>query len=245
MGQKSEDEDEKDAERDGEEADERDDAEGSSDEGSEDEADESSSDSDEDEASDEDDADASSEDEDEASDSDEDEAAAKDDAASGSEDALAARSEEDGEGDEEALPTQLGSGRFVFAAFFGGAIVGAYVLGKSIHGLWAHFANRDFFVDNAPMLAGLPDETKETYAMIVGAVIAVLFVFRTYRRQSVRDWSEAVSAELVKVKWPNRKEVQSSTFVVLATSAVATAYLFLMDRFWGFVTDLIYGTGGS
>jgi preprotein translocase subunit SecE len=49
----------------------------------------------------------------------------------------------------------------------------------------------------------------------------------------------------VKVKWPNRKEVQASTIVVLATSAVATAYLFLLDRFWGFVTDLVYGSGGS
>ena len=55
--------------------------------------------------------------------------------------------------------------------------------------------------------------------------------------------AEEVAAELVKVKWPTRKEVYSSTIVVLATSAIAVTYLFLLDRFWGFVTNLIYGSG--
>jgi hypothetical protein len=30
---------------------------------------------------------------------------------------------------------------------------------------------------------------------------------------------------------------------VLTTTAVAVVYLFLLDRFWGFVTGLIYGGG--
>jgi preprotein translocase subunit SecE len=245
MGQKDEDEDDKvsDGSPDGDGAqgddadeDERDDADEQEDSDESDESDESASDEDE-----------SDEDE---SDEDEPAAAAGDEGSEEepSETALAARGSDalaEGDDEEEELPTQLGSSRFVFGAFFTGGIIAAFVLGKSIHGLWAHFANRDFVVDKLPMLAAVTDEAKETYSMVLGAVIALFLTFRTYRRQRVKDWSSAVSAELVKVKWPNRKEVQASTIVVLATSAVATAYLFLLDRFWGFVTDLVYGSGGS
>ena len=239
MGQKNE-EDEDDIAAQGEADDEdRGDADESEDSSDEDGSDLEEDDSDEDD-SDEDDSDdlAASGDDDESEDNESD---------SNEETALAARVGDDladhlgEEGEEEELPTQLGSTRFVFGAFFSFAIAGAYILGRAIHGLWAHFANRDFFVDNLPALASVSDEGKETYAMAIGALIALIVTFRAYRRPRIHDWSTAVSAELVKVKWPNRKEVQSSTIVVLAASAIATTYLFLLDRFWGFVTDKIYG----
>ena len=43
--------------------------------------------------------------------------------------------------------------------------------------------------------------------------------------------------------WPNRKEVTSSTFIVIVSSAVATLYLALLDRLWAFVTNIVYGDG--
>jgi preprotein translocase subunit SecE len=46
--------------------------------------------------------------------------------------------------------------------------------------------------------------------------------------------------ELAKVTWPNKKEVTSGTVVVVVASIIATIYLTLLDRFWGFVTDLVY-----
>ena len=48
------------------------------------------------------------------------------------------------------------------------------------------------------------------------------------------------AVELAKVTWPNKKEVTNATVVVVIASLIAVVYLALLDRFWGFVTDLVY-----
>lgn len=149
--------------------------------------------------------------------------------------------EEDEE--EEQAAGQLGIQRYVLAAFFTAGILGAYVLGKAIHGLWSWAANKDWFHNTLPSLAAVADEERATYGTALGAVIALIVVIRVYRRPDVRAWADEVANELSKVKWPTRKEVYSSTVVVIAASAVATIYLALLDRLWSFVTDLFYGTG--
>src|SRR5215212_2546340 len=81
-------------------------------------------------------------------------------------------------------------------------------------------------------------------AYILGkAILAVVLVIRTYRKATVRVWADEVANELAKVKWPTRKEVSSSTMVVIAAGAIATIYLALLDRLWSFITDLLYGSG--
>ena len=122
-------------------------------------------------------------------------------------------------------------------------MLGAYVFGRALDGLWQYASARDFVVLRAPWLASVPDESKANYSLVIGAVLALLLGLRTYRKPSVRAWSDEVTTELVKVKWPSRKDVINSTTVVLTTTAVAVVYLFLLDRFWGFVTGLIYGGG--
>jgi preprotein translocase subunit SecE len=146
--------------------------------------------------------------------------------------------------EEEALPTQLGANKYVYSAFFTAALIAAYVLGKSIHGIWATLSNRDFFALRFPWATSIHDDTKTTYSMVVGGLIAIVLAIRTVKKPSLRQWADEVAGELVKVKWPTRKEVQNSTVVVLATSAVAVTYLFLLDRFFGFLTDRIYSVGG-
>jgi preprotein translocase subunit SecE len=166
--------------------------------------------------------------------------------------ALALRGATEAASDEESLaadapdgviPTQLGVQRYVFSAFFGVGIIAAYVLGQLVFTLWANFANRDFFALNLPTLAAVPDDSKETYALLVAGVLVLGYVFRAYRKPDVRQWADDVAGELVKVKWPTRKEVTSATIVVLTTSAFATLYLFVLDQFWSFLTNLVYGTG--
>ena len=44
-----------------------------------------------------------------------------------------------------------------------------------------------------------------------------------------------------KVTWPSRTEVTNGTFVVIVTTLVSTVFFALMDKFWGFVTNLVYG----
>ena len=78
--------------------------------------------------------------------------------------------------------------------------------------------------------------------MIAGAIAGVAAAFYAYRRPDIRTWTNDVASELAKVTWPTKKEVTSSTMVVIVTSAFATVYLALMDRFWGFVTNLVYGS---
>ncbi|MDC3956654.1 preprotein translocase subunit SecE [Polyangium jinanense] len=131
----------------------------------------------------------------------------------------------------------------MMAGFFGAAILGAYVLGKAIHGIWSNLSNRDWFSRAVPALAAVVDEDKATYATVIAGVVAVIVTLRTYRRPDVREWTDEVASELIKVKWPTKKDVTNSTVVVIAASAVATLYLALLDRLWSFVTGIVYGTG--
>lgn len=180
----------------------------------------------------------------------EDEAAeeSNEDAEQSSEDAdddLAARQadgEEPTEDEEHAAATQLGHRRYVMTAFMFVGAIGAYVAGRTIFGVWTHYANRDFFALNLPSLAAIPDDRKEAIAMVIAGIIAFFVVIRLYRKPDIQQWSDEVASEMSKVKWPTRKEVTGSTIVVIAASAAATLYLFMLDRFWGFVTNLVYGT---
>ena len=113
-----------------------------------------------------------------------------------------------------------------------------------LHGIWLYLANKDWFTQSLPILASVPDDDKSTYSTIIGAIISAVLVYRMSRKPDLRTWADDVAAELAKVKWPTKKEVSNSIIVVIAASAVATLYLALLDRLWGFVTDIVYG-GGS
>jgi preprotein translocase subunit SecE len=147
-------------------------------------------------------------------------------------------------GEDDVLATTLGAQKYVYSAFIGAGLIFAYIVGRALHGIWAMLSNRDFFALRFPWATAIHDDTKATYAMLVGGLIAVVAALRTLRRPTVRQWADDVAGELVKVKWPNRKEVQNSTVVVIATSLIAVTYLFLLDRFFGFLTDRIYSIGG-
>lgn len=149
----------------------------------------------------------------------------------------------EGDVEEQHAIAQLGAQRYVIAAFIVATMLGAYVLGLTIHGVWAWASNRDFFALRLPAAAAVSDESKMTWGTIVGAVIALAYAVRQYRDPEVRTWTDDVAAELTKVKWPTKKEVTNSTIVVIAASTFAMVYLFLLDRLWGFVTGLIYGAG--
>lgn len=164
-------------------------------------------------------------------------------AATGEGDELADGEEGDDEEEEVQAAGTLGIERHVMAGFFAAGLLGAYVLGKTIHGIWASLSGRDWFSSALPMLAAIEDDSKTTYGTLLGAAIALFLTVRYYRRPDVRQWTDDVASELAKVKWPNRKDVYSSTVVVIAASTVFTAYLAILDRLWSFITNLVYGTG--
>lgn len=150
---------------------------------------------------------------------------------------------EDEEDEAEVAANQLGVQRYVTAGFFAAGLLGAFLFGKTIHGVWANLADRDWFASAVPSLAAFEDDSRTTVGMLLGVVISVVLVFRLYRRPDVREWTDEVASELAKVKWPTRKDVYNSTVVVIAASAIFTTYLALLDRLWAFVTNLVYGTG--
>ncbi|MFO0759653.1 MAG: preprotein translocase subunit SecE [Byssovorax sp.] len=150
---------------------------------------------------------------------------------------------DEAEGEEGQAAAVLGTERYVLAGFFATGMIAAYVLGRLIQSVWASASNKDWFSQALPRLAAVPDDDKGSYGLVLGGLIALIGVVRTYRKPDVRAWTDEVASELTKVKWPTRKEVQSSTVIVIAASAVATIYLALLDRFWAFLTSLVYGDG--
>jgi len=157
--------------------------------------------------------------------------------------ALADGDTEGAEAESEGAAAQLGIERYVLAAFFAFGMLIAYIAGRFVHGVWAYASNATWFNRTLPALASVGDEQKTTYGMILGGIVALIAVLRLYRNPEIRTWADEVATELTKVKWPTRKDVTSSTFVVITATTVATIYLTLLDRFWSFVTSIVYGDG--
>ena len=151
----------------------------------------------------------------------------------------------EGEADdgEEQAAAQLGTDRYVLAGFFAVGMLAAYVLGRALQMAWISVANKDWFSQALPRIAAISDDDKGTYAILAGGVLALVLVYRAYKRPDIRTWCDETATELAKVVWPNRKEVTSSAFIVIVASAAATLYLALLDRLWLFVTNIVYGDG--
>jgi preprotein translocase subunit SecE len=145
------------------------------------------------------------------------------------------------------VATQLGAARYVMFGWAAAWLIGAYVAAKTLQGVWSWLARKEWFGRTVPSLAALPHEgelwSRATISLGLGAVVAAVIVFVYYRKPDVRQWADEVAEQLGKVKWPTRKDVGNYTVVVLVVSTVLTVYLALLDRFWGFLTNLIYSSG--
>jgi preprotein translocase subunit SecE len=142
---------------------------------------------------------------------------------------------------EDAAAAALGATRYVHAAFFAGGILVAYLASRLVLSLWNNLAEWSVAVRYVPQLVALGDRERDTYALVAGAIIGIVTVVQTYRKPQVRQWADDVAMELAKVTWPNKETVSNGTVVVIVASAVATVYIALLDRFWGFLTTLVYG----
>jgi preprotein translocase subunit SecE len=132
---------------------------------------------------------------------------------------------------EAASPAQLGTQRFVYAAYFAGAIGIAFIASKLLAFGWFRLQTY------RPALGEPRDEIVMPVSALLGAGTAVYYWVRT----RARELAEEVATEMSKVTWPSRTEVTNGTFVVIVTTIVSTVFFALMDRFWGFVSNLVYG----
>jgi preprotein translocase subunit SecE len=140
------------------------------------------------------------------------------------------------------MPTQLGATRHVLAGFFAAGIAVAFVVSKVLAGTWNRLADSHWVGQHAPFISRIAEDDRPTFTTLIGAAVGIFAAVYAYRRPDVRTWTNEVAAELAKVTWPSKKEVTNSTMVVIAASTFATIFLALLDRFWGFVTNLVYGS---
>jgi preprotein translocase subunit SecE len=141
----------------------------------------------------------------------------------------------------EASTGGLGAARYVHAAFFVAAILAAYISAKLLVMGWGLLAEWPDAVRAVPQLVQYDEDKRENIAFLLGAVLAAIGVVQAYRKESVRSWADEVAAELTRVTWPTRETVMNGTLVVVVASLVATVYVAILDRFWGFLTTLVYG----
>ncbi len=152
-----------------------------------------------------------------------------------SEEAEKSDPEEDAEV-EAALEAQagnvLGAERFVYAAYLAAAVIAAFLFSKLGHAAWLKLAAWK------PEQVGEPrDEIVYVIAGLLGVGVALHY----WRRKDARQYATEVAEELSLVTWPTKKEVQNSTFIVVLTTLFATVFFALMDQFWRFITDKVYG----
>ena len=128
-------------------------------------------------------------------------------------------------------PQQLGTQRFVYAAYFAAAIGIAFVMSKTLDYAWFRLQTYK------PAIGEPREEIVMPVSALIGGGAAVYYWFRT----RARELAEEVATEMSKVTWPTRTEVTNGTVVVIITTIVSTVFFALMDRFWGFVSNLVYG----
>ena len=142
----------------------------------------------------------------------------------------------------ESAAAPLGVLRYVHAAFLVAGILTAYLSGKVLGVIWSNLADWPAAVRAVPQLVGYSEDRRESLTLAAGAVVGLLTMIQLYRKEGVRRWAHDVAGELAKVTWPNRETVMNGTLVVVVASAIATVYVAVLDRFWGFLTTLVYGT---
>lgn len=146
-----------------------------------------------------------------------------------------------GEMSLEQAASQIGVMRYVHAAFLAAAVLVSYLFGHVGLSLWNFLADLPEATRQVPQLLEYTEEQRATLTLIIGAVVGVLLVLSYYRRPSVKNWATEVAGELARVTWPDRETVTSGTIVVLVAGAVAAVYVTVLDRLWGYLTNLIYG----
>jgi preprotein translocase subunit SecE len=84
-------------------------------------------------------------------------------------------------------------------------------------------------------------DPRDEIVMSIAGLIGVSAALYYWNRTRARELAEQVATEMSRVTWPSRTEVTNGTFVVIVTTVVSTVFFALMDKFWGFVTNLVYG----
>lgn len=117
----------------------------------------------------------------------------------------------------------LGLRRWVHFGFFVLALLLFWLLERVSTLVWENFAE-----PNTVVISG---------ASVLTALLSTAVL---YKHPTVNRLAYEIAAELAKVTWPSRQEVQTSTVVVIITSLIAAACMGVFDAIWSALTDLVY-----
>ncbi len=132
--------------------------------------------------------------------------------------------------DEKQTATSFGLMKYVHLTFVAGAVIGGWLFSNIIQTVWTSL-NLAWVQVPAPNL-GL--------SVISGAAVAVALALYLWRNPQVNKLVVEIVTELSKVTWPTKKELSSSTIVVIVVSVIAALILGAFDAFWSWVTGFIY-----
>lgn len=113
----------------------------------------------------------------------------------------------------------LGTVRYLYTGYFVAGCVVAYLVKHGVDSAW---------------------EGHENAAMAIAAVAGVIAVAIGWRHQGLKTWAMGTIDELAAVTWPTRQETYTATTIVMITAVIAALTIFGLDRFWNWLTDLIY-----
>ncbi|MCK9523778.1 MAG: preprotein translocase subunit SecE [Proteobacteria bacterium] len=131
---------------------------------------------------------------------------------------------------EQTSATSFGLMKYVHLIFLVGAFLVGWLLSRSIQSFWVFLNLRIPAVPSA----------NATISIIVGGIIAISIGFYLWRNAQVNRLVVEIVSELSKVAWPNKKELYTSTIVVIVVSVIAAVILGLYDAFWSWITSFIY-----
>ena len=114
----------------------------------------------------------------------------------------------------------------------------AWVLGEGLQTLF--FWLRRYNVRDVEILG-----SAFTLASLLGVVITAVAGFLLWKNDNINTSSHEVVEELRKVTWPDGKDTQTSTIVVIITTIIMSALLWGFDFVWAWATGLIYGGGAG
>jgi preprotein translocase subunit SecE len=58
--------------------------------------------------------------------------------------------------------------------------------------------------------------------------------------KKIKDYINEIVVEMKKVSWPTKQQLRESTTVVVATTAVITAIVWVIDQIMTFIVNIIF-----
>jgi preprotein translocase SecE subunit len=114
---------------------------------------------------------------------------------------------------------QLGIKKYLYTGYFVAGCVLAFLVSHVTDAVWAGHEN-----------------AANALGVFVG-FIGLVFAWENIR---LRTLAMETIEELAAVTWPSKDETTTATVVVLATAVTASVMIFAMDRFWNWITNVIY-----